>query len=109
MPCTDGGVPYPPTPRELRQRKVPAMLCAVLGTMTSEQLEATLQRIDWKEAGVSREDLVQWWKDHQAEDMRRRAEARISASIEAVRATALRKLSSAELHALGLTRQGHRK
>ena len=109
MPCTDGGVPYPPTPRQLRQRKVPAMLCAVLGTMTSEQLEATLQRIDWKEAGVSREDLVQWWKDHQAEDARRKAAERVQADKLALRDSALSKLSKAELHALGLTRQGHAK
>lgn len=108
MPCTDGGVPHPPTPKELRRRKVPAMLCAVLSTMDSSQLEATLNRIDWKEAGVSREDFAQWWKDHQTDDaIRKKSEAERAQAAKA-KAEALSKLTKQDLKALGLNRNGNK-
>jgi len=37
MPCTDGGVPFPPTREEVLADKVPAMLCAIVGAINFRQ------------------------------------------------------------------------
>lgn len=68
-----------------KRRKVEAMLCAVLTVLQRHRAPDVLEndlswylgRVDWKEAGVTRAELEQWWRDHQEEDRRRhQSEAR---------------------------------
>ena len=59
---------------------VRASLCAVLTQMEKSMTEKTFKQyidsIDWKEAGVSKREFVEWWADHKLEDaMRRQREA----------------------------------
>ncbi len=75
MPCTDGG----PTAEEEASKyynnlvKVEAMLCAVLSRIEDRQiLNEFLDTIDWREAGISKVELLAWWKNHKAQDKRRR-------------------------------------
>lgn len=98
MPCTDGGVPYPPTREEIIAAKMPAVLC---GLVSKLGVDAVVDAVDWVEAGVTPAEFVEWWTVHERNDrMRRQREAR-QREQEALRAQALAKLSPAERAALG--------
>lgn len=102
MPCSDGGIPYPPSKEELLDRQTPAMLCAIFSALSPTQRANAMQEADWTEAGVSLKEFSDWWKMHQVRDSERRAqEARQKKAAEA-RAEAMSKLSPAERKALGL-------
>jgi hypothetical protein len=75
MPCNDGGVPYPPTREEVLNDKVPVpMLCALLTVLKQDgQLEAYLNDIDWKEAGITEDEFLEWWTNHKRRDQQRKA------------------------------------
>ena len=73
MPCTDGG----PTMVELEKlQKVEAMLCAVLNVLENEYhlpiLKDVSDKIDYKEAGISKKELTRWYEDHKEQDRERR-------------------------------------
>ena len=76
MPCTDGGVPYPESRLEILTTLTPQMLCAVLSAMSADEGRALLDKVDWKEAGVSRNRLEEWWRLHQQHDQARKHEVR---------------------------------
>lgn len=85
MPCTDGG----PSPMEeaaerravtAEQRAfkmVEAMLCALMSMLEEqtfsrkETFSEALDRIDFKEAGVSRKEFELWWAKHKEADAKR--------------------------------------
>lgn len=57
----------------LKRRKIEAMLCMVLTSLQSSgAFQEYLESFDYKEAGVSRDELEKWWKQHQREDELRR-------------------------------------
>lgn len=58
--------------------------------------------IPWQEVGISRTDLELWWKKHKIEDeirMKREEEIR---KVEAIKSSAIAKLTEEEKAALGL-------
>lgn len=56
-----------------RAMKLEAMLCAILTVLTRDQiLRNVLRNADWKEAGVSQDEISNWWKNHQEHDKKRR-------------------------------------
>lgn len=102
MPCGDGGVPYPPTREEILEAKTPRMLCAVLSTLDPGVLDACLGHVNWKEAGVTRAELEEWWALHRKRDAQRRKREKAEADQKELRGKALAKLTPAEAKALRL-------
>lgn len=91
-----------------------AMLCGVL---TSLEVDGGFDRIvtgcDYKEMGVTKKELLDWWHEHQEEDkarkkreedtrIRKAAADREARRLEKVRLSALDKLSPEERRALGI-------
>lgn len=77
MPCYDGGSPdyergYSSAYSEVRKmekmvEKFEAVLCGIM------QLDPTIvDRINWKEVGITKEQHMNWWKEHQKEDAARK-------------------------------------
>jgi hypothetical protein len=98
MPCTDGGPSYE---QQLDERRVPAALCAILSTLESEvYLSAFLDRIDWTEAGITREWLVGWWAKHKRADAMRRTRDEEHRQRVALQQQAIAKLTPEERRAL---------
>ena len=64
MPCSDGGVPYPPSPAEIaaarEAKRTPSLLCSAC---------RSLERLgyDFDE----NPELSEWWDKHKAEDAAR--------------------------------------
>jgi hypothetical protein len=56
-----------------RLRKVEAILCGVLRVLSITEGEALdlFSKVDWKEAGLSHQEAVNWWMEHVAKDKRR--------------------------------------
>ncbi len=49
-----------------KANKLEAMLCAVLTVLTKDQtLRHVLRNADWKEAGISQDEISSWWVRHQ--------------------------------------------
>lgn len=115
MPCYDGGPSYPERPRTyngLTAEQLEAALCAVFSTIENVDFNGlkvadVLNNTYWKEAGITRKQVSDWWKAHKAADKARRAsEERKRAEAErqaALKASGLSKLSPAERSALGLS------
>lgn len=76
MPCTDGGVPYPPTPEEIARKKfakrAEPMLCSAC---------RALERLgyDFDE----NPELSEWWDKHKKEDAARIAREEAAAQRQA--------------------------
>jgi hypothetical protein len=107
MPCTDGGVHYPPSREEVLDEKAPAMLCAIMSAISNGEnipitLDRVLRHVNWKEAGVTRAEFDEWWKLHQRRDAARRAREAADAKAAALRKKAASKLTKAEREALGV-------
>jgi hypothetical protein len=102
MPCTDGGVPYPPSREEILDSKTPAMLCALIGALEKSDYLDALDRIDWKESGLTRNQFEEWWGIHQQRDEARRKREAEQKRIAALREEGLSKLTDAQKRALGL-------
>ncbi len=65
MACLDGGPTEAQRTEERRKRRLPtAILCAI---MRAHGFNALIG-IDWDQAGVSRAEFREWWKEHQEED-----------------------------------------
>lgn len=80
-----------------------AALCAVLAALSAQgRMNIVLEGIDWKEAGLAKSDLFAWWEHHQKLDAKRRAHEQAEREGEALKRSALEKLSVAERKALGL-------
>jgi len=112
MPCYDGGPSYPERPRTyngLTSEQLEAALCAVLTMIEADadssggySLAAWLSAVDWKEAGVTRKQVTDWWKAHKAADRARREREERQERLEMLKTNALKKLTPAERAALGL-------
>lgn len=94
MPCTDGGVPFPPSRHEVLHAKMPAALCGLLAVLLQEfgigKTNKLINMIDAREAGVSPEEIKEWWAEHKTRDLKR------------LRREAKAKLTKAEREALGI-------
>lgn len=101
MPCFDNQ-PHEPSREEVLARKMPAVLCAILRCHTVNELRAMFARINWKDAGVTPEEVDEWWRLHNANDRERAAREREQRERDRVRAKALAKLTPAERRELGL-------
>jgi len=130
MPCTYDP-PSGPSADEIEQRKVAritkGIACASLTFIAkmyegdSDPLNTFLKAIDWKEIGISKKEVIAWWKNHQREDRERKAreqrekqkaEAEFAANLTKKQAE-LRKavgtLTDTELAHMGLIRLRPRK
>lgn len=66
-----------------RLRMVEAILCGILTTLSDhtqftaadggDYLPDFLERLDYKEMGVTRQDVFDWWTRHQEQDRTRRS------------------------------------
>ncbi len=113
MPCTDGGVPYPNYAEESARKElrlVEATLCALMTTLESAAADvfqdvafkSPLDLIDFKEAGVKRVDVENWWKHHKAIDGERRKREALERQEEVERHNAKLKLTKRERDLLGI-------
>jgi hypothetical protein len=59
-------------------------------------------RIDFEAAGITKTELVKWYKEHKALDAKHRKEAEAKRKQDNLRDTALAKLTPAERKALGV-------
>ena len=77
MPCYDGGSHdyergYSSSRSEVRGlektiEKFEAVLCGIM------QIDPSIvDRIDWKEVGITKQQHLNWWKEHQKEDAARK-------------------------------------
>jgi hypothetical protein len=97
MPCSDNGVPYPPSREEILTRKMPAVLC---GLVRALGVTAVLESVDWKEAGVNPVEFREWWQMHQKDDEVRRVREERNRRRAELRAQAESKLTPDELAAI---------
>jgi hypothetical protein len=78
-------------------------LCTVLHTLEEEnELGHFAELFNYKEGGITREELFAWWKEHKEEDARRKDAERKAREIQERRAAALAKLSKEERKLLGV-------
>lgn len=75
-----------------------AVACMLMKHVSDGQLT----KQDYKNAGVTREAVDAWWKQHREEDAKRIAEEKEEARIEKIRTKAINKLTKDEREALGL-------
>lgn len=101
MPCGDGG--YPTHTVYVESGTQTQRLCAVFSALQRRGLlDQILDEIDWKEAGVTRQGTLSWWKQHQVEDAERRQREKKEKERQAKRSAVLNKLSVEEKKILGL-------
>jgi hypothetical protein len=84
-----------------------AVLCGLFTALEgreqiNDMLPLWLSSVDWKEAGIKRKQVETWWRDHKAEDERRRKREKAEKRTADLRLTAISKLSPDELAALGI-------
>lgn len=103
MPCFDPGADEDNRLELTRLRRLEATLCGVFRAMSLySELTLLLERVDWKEVGVQRRDIEEWWAAHQAEDAARRTAEKERRRVARVRANALSKLTDEERAALNI-------
>jgi glycogen synthase len=76
MPCWDISDSEYDRAAAREKANIEAALCAVLTMLEKEYPEdfyELLKMIDWKEAGITKKWLMNWWTRHQARDAERRA------------------------------------
>lgn len=86
-----------------------AVLCGILTAAKQKaertgyaEVEALLDEVDWKEAGVKRVHVEKWWEAHQKEDEARRKREAEKREKDRLRQSAIKKLTDEERKALGL-------
>ncbi len=102
MACTDGGAPYPPSRKEVLDHRTPAMLCAILCAIPSDDLSKIIDCVDKEGSGVNPGEILEWWSMHRAEDAKRRLAEQESEERDKLRRAALEKLTPAEREAFGM-------
>jgi hypothetical protein len=81
-----------------------ASLCAVLTVIDTDDtaFNAFLKKINWREAGVTKRELMLWWEKHQEEDRVRKEREAKRKEEERIRKEALSKLTEYEKKILGI-------
>ena len=77
-----------------------AALCAFLAS--NERLGFILNYIDYDEAGISEQELVDWWENHKKKDVIRKQREAAEKEKQDLKSVALSKLTEEERKALGL-------
>ncbi len=107
MPCRDwddSRVVY----QEVDNPKLSAALCGILGVMEADpalkgkDYMFLLDRIDWREQGITKAWLLKWWENHKEEDKARRKREAEKKAQKALKEKTLAKLTPQERKALGL-------
>lgn len=116
MPCRDGGpfedIFYARQDAD-KLANLEAAFCGVLTVLRdaehvkdlfgdNDNVGAILDNVDWREAGVKRKWVEDWWIKHQEEDIERRKREAAEAEAQAARRRALAKLSKEDRAALGI-------
>ena len=102
MPCSDG-LSYGTQTVYVESGNQTSRLCAVFKVLEHQgNLIQTLQKADWKEAGVSLESTLQWWERHKRDDKARKAAEQAAAKRKRERHEALMSLTPRQRKALGL-------
>lgn len=97
-PCDDGGRDEPSAADE-----VYPVLCGIMSVLEAEQsLKRVLDKVDWREAGVTRAFAERWWKNHKEDDEERRREEEEERREAIDRKAALKKLTKRDREVLGL-------
>jgi hypothetical protein len=111
MPCSDGMGPGVRTEYvEVDNPKLAAALCAILSSLElgTGGIKYFLSSVNWREAGVDREYVEDWWRRHKEQDRKRREREAEQRRLKQVKTTAIIKvqkhLSYEEQRALGLTK-----
>jgi hypothetical protein len=104
MPCRDwDDTPAVNTRLEKENDKLTQFLCTVMHTLEEEgELGHFAELFDYKEGGITREELFAWWKAHKEEDALRREKVRKAQEVAERRKAALAKLSKEEQKLLGV-------
>ena len=101
MPCRDY---YSPPVVDRNSELLKAGMCALLGHLESVgSLRQVLDACDWKEAGVTKKEMMTWWKRHKQADKARREREQVKTRMQELRKSAITKLTEDECRALGLT------
>lgn len=110
MPCSDWGYERCPDNTEVNKvKKLTQMLCATLhmvehmnyGRVTDFFEDYNEHNLE-EECGVSSNEIIKWWREHQREDEARKAEEKRIAEDKAIREAAIAKLTPKERKMLGL-------
>lgn len=104
MPCYDPQRPEDVNIEQSKEiRKLNAMLCGFTTALHERNvLESWVKQVDWNEAGVTKEDFVTWWENHQREDRDRIVRELRERNRVAIRKHAIEKLSPLEQEVLGI-------
>lgn len=98
MPCGDGGYSYD---QERERDGIIASWCAILTVLEEyDKLDDTLNRVDWEEAGITKEEVLGWWAAHKRKDAERRKREKEARDLKALQKRALAKLTPEEKAAL---------
>ena len=105
MPCRDYYDDHPEAPYKEELSVVAPALCAVFRALAKEKgllMEGLLNQIDWKEAGVSKKQVLDWWKNHEEQDRLNLERKEREAAAKKLKKDALAKLTPEERKALGI-------
>ena len=107
MPCRDDwGQSYPvenPINKrlEMSNKFLSAALCAVM-TYLEHAHPRAYDDIDYREAGITKEELRDWWAKHKVDDAKRKCRELAQKNKAARRQAAIDKLTPAERKLLGV-------
>lgn len=101
MPCYDSRSDYFIREIQIENPKIAAALCALLSVGGTTLLD----KVDWREAGIDRDYVEGWWKNHKAKDAARKAREAEVRHTNKLKATAIGKLTIEEQRVLGLRRK----
>jgi len=104
MPCRDWTVEDRYSEISKEKAMLRASLCALMTALETDDAAfgAILKKIDWKEAGVTKRELLMWWEDHKEQDRVRKVRETKEAAEKKLRAEALAKLTPEEKKVLGI-------
>ena len=97
-------------PLERKVAKLEAALCSILSyydgpwkqEFKGKGVPNLLSKLDYEEAGISREWIEQWWVSHQEEDRKRKDKELKSLAKQKAKINALNKLTAEERKLLGI-------
>lgn len=82
---------------------VEAVLCGTLTVIEKKQdVSVLFDKIDWQEAGVSRQDAETWWENHKEYDKQRKEAEQKEKNRQALVQSAASKLTDEEKKAIGI-------
>lgn len=104
MPCRVDE-PYEATPKKPMEtvHGLEAALCGILTALTKNgDIQRAVDFFDSAEAGITADEIMEWWTIHQAKDEARRKREQEARAREDRKKAALSKLTAEERNLLGL-------